>query len=488
MRVSFDTLARSLVEQRRRYPFPDPDAGTVVVVPSLSFPSAELRKIVGIQHYEERLLFALLLLKRPGLQLAYVTSAPIEPAVIDYYLGFLPDPEDARKRLHLIDLGDPSPTSLSAKLLADHAALERLGRAVGDRDDAYLVTFNGSEHERLLAERLGIPLFGPDPELSQLGSKTGSRRIARAANVPVLPGDEDLWSIGEVEAAIGRLHSQAVSTVVVKLNNGFSGKGNAIVELKGLEAGTIASTNGRAGDLLAAASTNFCAVEESWESFAGKIADEGAIVEELLRAQPLHSPSVQMCIAPGGGWRVISTHDQILGGPGGQVYLGCRFPAQTAYRLPIQHAAERVTQILAAEGVVGGFGIDFFVVPGADPGIWLCEINLRLGGTTHPFWMARLVTDGWYDTSTGQLVAGGRAKYYTASDNVESPKLVGLEPVEVIRRLTASGLAYDHSTRTGTTLHLLGALREHGKMGVVCIADSTDEADALYEEVLATFG
>jgi hypothetical protein len=208
----------------------------------------------------------------------------------------------------------------------------------------------------------------------------------------------------------------------------------------------------------------------------------------LLRAQPLYSPSVQMCIAPGGGWRVISTHDQILGGRGGQVYLGCRFPAQTAYRLPIQHAAERVTQILAAEGVVGGFGIDFFVVPGADPGIWLCEINLRLGGTTHPFWMARLVTDGWYDTSTGQLVAGGRAKYYTASDNVESPKLVGLEPAEVIRRLTASGLAYDHTTRTGATLHLLGALREHGKMGVVCIADSTDEADTMYEEVLATFG
>jgi hypothetical protein len=39
-------------------------------------------------------------------------------------------------------------------------------------------------------------------------------------------------------------------------------------------------------------------------------------------------------------------------------------------------------------------------------------------------------------------------------------------------------------TRTGVTLHLLGALREHGKMGATCIADSLEEADALSEELL----
>jgi hypothetical protein len=483
MRQRFDELARSLVSQHRRYPFPDPDAGTIVVVPSLSFPTAELRKIVGIQHYEERLLFVLLLLKRPGLRLAYVTSGPIDLAVVDYYLGFLPDPGDARERLHLVDVGDPSPRSLSAKLLASPATLERISSMITDSLDAYLVTFNGSEHERALAEALGIPLFGPNPALSHLGSKTGSRRIARAAGVPVLPGDEDLWSLAEVETAIGRLRTQAVTSVVVKLNNGFSGKGNAIVALGGLDG--HASGNGMAGGLVTAASTNFCAVEESWDSFAGKIAREGAIVEELLEAEPLYSPSVQLCIAPGGGWRVISTHDQILGGRGNQVYLGCRFPARETYRLDIQHAAERVAEVLAADGVVGGFGIDFFVVPGANPGLYLCEINLRLGGTTHPFWMARLVTDGWYDTSTGQLVAGGRAKYYTASDNLESPKLIGRGPADVIGTLIRAGLAYDHDTRTGATLHLLGALREHGKFGVLCIGDSPQEADELYERVIA---
>jgi hypothetical protein len=56
----------------------------------------------------------------------------------------------------------------------------------------------------------------------------------------------------------------------------------------------------------------------------------------------------------------------------------------------------------------------------------------------------------------------------------------------VIEQVRRRGLAYDHPSRTGVTLHLLGALREHGKMGATCIADDADAADALYHELVAT--
>ena len=104
------------------------------------------------------------------------------------------------------------------------------------------------------------------------------------------------------------------------------------------------------------------------------------------------------------------------------MYLGCRFPARPEYRLDIQERARRVGEVLAADGVIGAFGIDFVLVPGsaaAQPprgwrvgsggrehyDIYLSEINLRMGGTTHPFWMARLVTGGVYDPSTRQLIS-----------------------------------------------------------------------------------
>jgi hypothetical protein len=53
-----------------------------------------------------------------------------------------------------------------------------------------------------------------------------------------------------------------------------------------------------------------------------------------------------------------------------------------------------------------------------------------MGGTTHPFWMARLVTGGTYDPTTGELVAGGRPKSYVASDNLKSAALVGRTPAD----------------------------------------------------------
>jgi hypothetical protein len=473
--ASYEELRRIFAD---RYPASDPldlDAGTVVVLPSLSFPMAELRKIVGIGYYEERLLFLLLLLRRPGVRIVYLTSMPVEEAVVRYYLGFLPDPQDARDRLHMLDVDDPEPRALTAKLLDRPDLLDQVRELAGGPTQAFVLPFNVTRYEQELAERVGLPLYGPPAALATLGSKSGSRQVARLAGVPVLDGAEDLRSIQAVEAAAHRLRQrpEPPSGVVIKLNDGFSGQGNAVVDLGGL--------NGS----LVEAPTVFCAEEESWPSFASKIAAGGAVVEELLAAPGMRSPSVQLRILPGGAPLVLSTHSQVLGGPNRQVYLGCRFPSDAVYRAEIRAAADRVARVLAARGVIGYFGADFFVVPDGDrQRVYLAEINLRVGGTTHPFGMAALATQGSYDETSGQLVAAGGAKSYLATDNLKSARLVGRHPEEVIEEVARRGLAYDHARRSGTTLHLLGALPEHGKMGMTCIGDTLEHAEYLYREVV----
>ena len=72
-----------------------------------------------------------------------------------------------------------------------------------------------------------------------------------------------------------------------------------------------------------------------------------------------------------------------------------------------------------------------------------------------------------------------------ATDNLKSPSLAGCLPQEIIDRVARLGLGYDHRRRVGTTMHLLGALREYGKMGVTCIGDTEDEARERYREVVA---
>lgn len=448
--------------------------GTLVVVPSLTFPVTELVKIIGIQFYEERLLFFLLLLRNPALRIVFVTSLRVEEPIVDYYLRFVPDEVRAGERLYLLALWDPETKSLTEKVL-DHAdSLERLKQLGGG--DALLITFNVTPLEQRLSEQIGVPLYGCDPSLIHLGSKSGSRKVAREAGVPVLEGAEDLYSLDDVRTAISELAAARPGAVaaVVKLNEGFSGQGNVVIELADL--GSSLETSGAV----------FCADEESWAAFAPKIAQGGAIVEELVRGPGLVSPSVQMRIGADGSTEVVSTHDQILGGPDGQVYLGCRFPADPSYRMAIQDHGLRVAKVLAAHGVIGSFGIDFVVVPGSgEPDIFLSEINLRLGGTTHPFLMTKLATNGTYDASTGDLIAGGRAKFYVATDNLKSESYTGLLPESLIRAIDDSGLAFDPATKVGVMLHLLGPLKKYGKVGITCVAGSPQEAGELYANAVS---
>jgi hypothetical protein len=440
----------------------------------------ELAKITAVGRYEERMLFNVVSLGDPAQRLVYVTSQAVDPAIVEYYLRFVPDPDSARTRLSMVALDDPDIRPLSEKLLALPDVVNRIRRLAGTPGQAYIVPFNVGPSDQALADSLGLPLHGPRPELAWLGSKSGARKVARRAGVAVLAGDEDLFSVAAIEAAVAaiRRRQPEAESVVIKLNNGFSGQGNAMVTLETMAA---------ASDSLLDSPTTFCAPEESWPSFLAKIESEGAIVEELVRRPGLTSPSVQLRISNAGALEVVSTHDQVLGGPGQQVYLGCRFPADAVYRSAIREQALKVAQVLADEGVIGSFGIDFLVIP-EDSGvqIYLSEINLRAGGTTHPFGMARLAMGARYDQATGELVAGGVPKSYMASDNVKSDSLVGVTPARMIEVVDRAGLAYDPVTCTGATLHLLGALEEFGKMGVTCIANSREEADNLYKEVVET--
>lgn len=446
----------------------------MVVLPSLTFPVEELRKIIGIQYYEERLLCIALLLRSPDISMVYATSMPIDEAVIDYYLTFLPDPADARRRLHLVSVDDPSQRALTSKLLEREDLMNWIAQVAGS-DDCYILPFNVTNEERAFGEALGIPVYGPHPDLAHLGSKSGARKVARAAAVPVPEGAEDLKSLEEIERALASLRHRRprAGSAVIKLNNGFSGQGNAIVDLTSATAP------------LRDSATVFCASEESWDSFSRKVAAEGAIVEEMI-VSAVSSPSVQMRITPAGETEIVSTHDQILGGLDDQVYLGCRFPARSDYRGQIQDAAMRMGAVLAAEGVIGSFGMDFVIVESdGHYESYLSEINLRLGGTTHPFLMARYATRGRYEPSSGHLRVDGRPKYYVATDNLKSDSYVGLSSAPVLQEIQARGLSFDHATRSGAMLHLLGALKGHGKVGTTCVSDTRAGAEELYEAVVA---
>jgi hypothetical protein len=465
---------------------------TSVIVPSMSLNQDELLKLKGAIYYEERLLYLMMLLRRPRTRLVFVTSQQINPSIVDYYLHLLTGVPagHARRRLTLLNTNDNSNLPLSQKILDRPMLISRIRESVGDLENAHLVCFNTTGLERTLAVQLGIPLYGLDPDLLDLGSKSGSREIFRAAGIPMPAGRERLYSPDEVVEALADLWVERphMKRAVVKLNEGFSGEGNAIFDFRpiaSLQATSIAERKAAIATQLES-SLRFVAETETWENFSSKFRTMGGVCEEFVEGEIKRSPSVQCRVNAVGVPQVISTHDQLLGGSSGQVYLGCTFPADAIYRMKIQNYGERIASVLASKSVIGRFAIDFVVVQnGRDWDCYAIEINLRKGGTTHPFLMLKFLTDGKYDTPSGLfLTSTGRPRYYLASDNLTAPFYRGVGPDDLIDIAVYHELHFNATTERGVVFHLIGAMSQYGKLGVTCIGDSPADAEDLYRRIL----
>jgi hypothetical protein len=482
--AEFRRIQPNLLDVWNALTMQDEAAHTSVVVPSMTLDQSELRKLAGASFYEERLLFLLIRLRNPRARVVYVTSQPVHPMILDYYFQLLAGipASHARSRLTLLCTYDASPRSLTEKILERPRLLERIREGIQDPARAYLTVFNSTPLERKLAVLLGIPLNGADPDLAHLGTKSGSRKIFREAGVPLPEGFEDLRSQQEIEEALIDLAAKrpGIRRAVVKLNDSFSGEGNAIFRYPEILSRERIRESLRRIELPVP--------EETFDSFFKKYSQMGGIVEELIEGAEKISPSAQLRISPRGEVLPISTHDQILGGPSDQVFLGCSFPAREDYRLRILEAANRIGEVLATRGVVSRFAIDFLLWrddPAVEWSMAALEINLRMGGTTHPFLALQFLTGGKLDRDSGLFYSPtGLAKHYRATDNLRSDSYRGLLPEDVIDILTENRLHYSHATDSGVLFHLIGAVSEFGKLGLTAIGNSREEADALYYRTL----
>jgi PGM1 C-terminal domain len=485
--AQFDSLQQKLVPLWGSLGTFNQDEQTIVVVPSMSIDMA----ITGleVQAYEERFLFLLLLLTQPRARMIYVTSQAIHASVIEYYLDLLPGiiPRHAMRRLTLLAPYDDTPRPLSLKVLERPRLLEQIAAGIADKNRAHLVCYNTTYFERNLALRLDIPLYGADPRHLSFGTKTGCRQLFAQAGINHPLGFDNLNSREAVVSALMQMRKArpSIAQAVVKLNEGVSGEGNALVELSNLPEPNEAEMETRLRAMrFELAGTRF---DEYWEKFGAR----GGIVEERVGvgAAEVRSPSVQLRITPLGQVELLSTHDQMLGGPSGQSYLGCIFPADPAYAGAITRDAARVADLLRDAGVIGRFALDFVVTRASDSAPWetyAIEINLRKGGTTHPFLTLQFLTGGTYDPESATFATpNGRKKFLVASDHVESPLYRGFTPDDLFDVVVRRGLHFGQVRQTGIVFHMLSALGSAGRLGLTAVGDSAEEARAIFEKAQA---
>ncbi len=329
-----------------------------------------------------------------------------------------------------------------------------------------------------LALALDVPINGTSPELRPLAFKGAGRRLFASAGVPLPLGREDVRTTEEVVDAIRWIGRQCplLGGVVIKHDDSGAGDGNVVLDLRPMH---------HAEDPVAWLIAQVEALPEWYRNDLLL----GGIVEERIAGERFSSPSAQVDIRPSGEVVVLATHEQVLGGDGGQVYLRCRFPADPAYAPRLAAHAAKIGAALAAEGALGRFSVDFVAAAHASGSwdVYAIEVNLRKGGTTHPYAALRNLVPGRYDVGTGGWVAeDGTTRAYTSTDNLVDESWLGLEPADVIDWVARAGLQFDPVTKVGTVLHMLAGLAIDGRCGATAIAPTPGEADAMYEKVRAT--
>lgn len=350
----------------------------IVVVPSIDLDNTELRRMGDIiEYYEERQLYHLLLLIRnPTFRIIYITTCAINEHIIRYYLSLDECSEDIlQERLsRCFFLNPPSPPqrveeennktnvcpcySLSKKVLKSEKTIQAVCEIVqrissGEKPTAGLSVFCGSDASDAIASRLKMRLLEASGNKLYFGSKQGSREIFYICGVPCSRGcpdvgDEDLLSIpaqcenwsknhrficSPRNLSLGLARQIVLKNVrpkkwVVKLNQGFSGKGNACLSLEGIQNKNYEEVFGdelihmMADDIeRELPNMKFECNRVSWHGdeehvgYMQQISRLGVIAEAFVDGEDIASPSAQAVIDPdlahGRIVDVLSTHEQV---------------------------------------------------------------------------------------------------------------------------------------------------------------------------------
>ena len=299
-----------------------------------------------MQALEERLLFLLLLLRQPRLRVIYVTGRPVPRA--SSTTTWRCCPASSRDRRVAACTWSRRTTAqrapLAEKLLERPRVLAEIRALIPDPARCHLVPYTTTTAERDLALTLGIPLYGADP----IGCCRSAPRPAAGGSSPrpacrtrsatrtcTTTSARDRRAGAHARRRARRRPRPSSSSTTASPGAATRWSTCATCRRLARPSEGAALRASRRGDGVRARTTS-CSRPTS-PSFARG----GGIVEERVIGVELRSPSVQLRVTPLGEVELLSTHDQLLGGPSGQTLPRLPVPGRLRLRARDQRARRR---------------------------------------------------------------------------------------------------------------------------------------------------
>jgi len=355
-----------------------------------------------------------------------------------------------------------------------------------------------------LAVELHLPLYGAEPDtLALFGSKSGSKRVFAAADVPVAPGAHDIYDEADLLAYLSRLIVEHLSVQrwLLKIDNESGGRGVAMlntsskafkvlgsiraekaqhanrwhqpeVQANAQERVVVALKKGLPRKIVLATPGLY---EHKWSNYASAFYRVGGVIEA---APPLviGSPSVNMMVHPDGHVQVLSSHDQVFQSPA--VFGGANFPSSAPADL-IHPPAVAIAKQAYREGVIGHVGVDFLAWSagaGAQVQVWAVDLNVRLTPTQAAFQLFDFLAKGRYVWSPSQLASWQAASTGASVSTKEQREAVPLHMRPAAKYLVREGDATAPGSATPARSGSRGGGGGSGAAGARAVRDSSRPA------------
>jgi len=323
---------------------------TVIVLPSITETPHALSRTKGINFYEHRQLYHMALLRDPNIKrVIYLSSTPLDPAVVKYYWkhilrDYVPL-KSLERRFLALSVNDPTVRPLSQKIKESPSFVRALTDALSCSKRTCLIPFISTPLEHDVAGLLGVEILSHHPDNYQFGTKSGSCKIFREAQVPYPLGSEivhtehdlassvlELWlhCLKQEQAQRGDENSSFSGRFIVKLDDSASGGGNALFDMTSLlgrlflderdwlDTASMEAWQFQNRERMVAGIIDefprmiFQGRGEEWKTYRAEIPKQGAHVELFIEHQ--FAPSCQAVITTLGEVIILSTHEQILDG------------------------------------------------------------------------------------------------------------------------------------------------------------------------------
>ena len=416
-------------------------------------------RIPGVERYAER---ALLL---AGHEDVVCVTDEVEPAYLEFLaeLGLGPAPE------HLFvasrfESTEKRPSPLWQRLLQSNEALETLGCLIRRHGSARIHPFIASHGQFQLATALerktGLPVrvAGGDPAVTAYADcKHHVRAKALALGVPVAPGE-----VVDLATAGGRRrHERSILCEAIERQIGTTGR--VIVRGTSGAAGSATFVVKRAED-----------IAEFAELIARRADNRIYLVESMTDV--VASPNVQVRVDQESGAIVCEgVTDQRLDRD--LAHAGNLFPSYARRVSDMTSWAQTMAEWLKDDGFAGLVGFDFveYAGPGGERRAFLAEMNPRINGATYPLRLAARLNAAQREAALPE--AGG---FISGTLETEAHTFAELRDLW-------DGDLFSRDRGTGLIPYVTGFL-PYGKVGVVALAATLQEAKELYHESAAGAG